>query len=79
MNLLRVDRLGYIAVLAAFIQLFGGVVVIYSLFKTCPTNISTQDLLYQWYNGTGTERSGYVALMGTLTVFFSITGFEDAR
>lgn len=78
MNLFRVDYLGYITNFAAIFQMLGSVVIVVSLFATCPqsgNNAALNDMFFSWYNGTGFS-DVYVAFIGCLVVSFSLTGYE---
>ncbi|KAJ3256247.1 hypothetical protein HK103_005610 [Boothiomyces macroporosus] len=79
-NLLRVDIQGYINYLGAFWQFGSTAAVILTMYISCERSISQTtlgEMFTETYNGTSIESFGYVVLIGTLSAFYSFTGYGN--
>jgi amino acid transporter len=76
LNCFRVDQLGWINNMAAFIQLSSVVFIVFALLCIPKTLNPSSFVFTQYHNETGFGDSSYVICIGILFSLFSFTGFE---
>jgi amino acid transporter len=76
LNILRIDKVGFMNNFAAFSQ--GAVIVILLLaVLIVPDRLATADYVFtKYYNDTGFKSKSYVVCIGLLTSLFSFAGYE---
>ena len=76
LNCFRVDQLGWINNMAAFIQLSSVIFIVFALLCIPKTLNPSSFVFTQYHNETGFGDSSYVICIGILFSLFSFTGFE---
>ena len=74
LNFFRIDSVGWLANLAAFIQIGTTIAIVASLLVMAPTLNSAQFVFFDWENDTGFSNHAYVACIGLLFPIWGITG-----
>lgn len=76
LNVFRIDHVGWINNIAAFIHISSIFIVIISLAVAPPLHATADYALTKSYNDTGFISSNYVSLLGFTAAFFTFTGYE---
>ena len=74
LNVFRIDHVGWINNLAAFIHISSIIIVIVCLAVAPPVHASASYALGYSYNGTGFASTNYASLIGLCSAFFTFTG-----
>ena len=76
LNMFRVDQVGWINNVAAFVQFASVFVIIIVILVKAPSLASGSFVFTEYYNTTGKDDKSYVGAIGLLGVLFSFSGFE---
>jgi amino acid transporter len=77
-NSLGVRVLGYFNLVSVIWHVLGTCTVVSVIFATAPQLASSSFVFTQFYNATGWDSVVYVALLGTLTAQFTMTGYDSS-
>lgn len=76
LNLTRIDQIGWINDLAAYVQISSLLLIILALLIVPKELNSTHNVFFEWRNETGFDSTAYVVSIGMLLSLYSFIGYE---
>jgi len=76
MNLLRIDRVGFVNNFAAFLQIGSILFIIIAIIVRAPSHRSAEFVFTTYWNDTGFTARSYVGAISLLSALWSFSGYE---